>query len=472
MIPAFTVAQIRRAEEQALVSTGDGELMRRAAAEIALAATDHFEQRGETVTGRRAVLLVGAGNNGGDALYAGALLRRRGMTVTAILTTPDKAHSGGLAALRRVRGRSAEVGEAAAALAVADLVIDGLVGIGARPPLRPEMAALVVLANSATAFRLAVDVPSGLAPDTGLADGEVFRADTTVTFGGLKVGVLMGDSMAGQVVVVDLGMAPDATTAELRVLTDLDVTDLLPDPDSAADKYSGGVPGIVAGSAVYPGAALLCTGGAVRLRPGMVRYCGPQVDAVVNRYPEVVGADDPARAGKVQAWVVGPGMGTDTAALDRLTTVVDSDQPIVVDADGLTLLSRNPRLLIGRRGRTTVITPHEGEFARLFPGIPLGDRLAAARSAAAESGATVLLKGHRTVVAAPDGQAFVNTTGSGWLATAGSGDVLSGVLGSLLAAGVEAPLAAAAAAHLHGRAGERAAADRVFGATELLTRLR
>ncbi len=468
MIPAFTVGEIRQAEKQALDRTAEHELMRTAAAEVALSVADHFDG---AVTGRSAVLLVGAGNNGGDALFAGALLRRRGVAVTAVLAAPERAHRAGLAALRRMRGRVVDIAAAAPVLARADVVVDGLVGIGARLPLDGSLAALVALANSATALRVAVDVPSGLDPDTGRRAGEVFHADLTVTFGGMKIGLLLADDVAGRVIVADLGMAPDPAGAGVRVLTDLDAAALLPDPAQADDKYTAGVPGIVAGSAIYPGAALLCAGGAVRLRPGMVRYAGPQVEAVVSRYPEIVGSDDPARAGTVQTWGAGPGMGTDAAALNRLSTVAAAGVPVVVDADGLTLLGQNPRLLTGRRGRVTVLTPHDREFTRLFPHLSLDDRLAAARAAAAESGAVVLLKGHRTLVASPGGSAYVNTTGSSWLATAGSGDVLTGMLASLLATGIDAALAAAGAAHLHGRAGERARRDRAPGAAALLSRL-
>ncbi|WP_230313438.1 NAD(P)H-hydrate dehydratase [Nakamurella alba] len=468
-IPSCTVAQIRDAERAALARTPEGALMRRAAGELTTAVLDALDGH---VVGRSVVLLVGAGNNGGDALWAGVALRRRGGAVTALLTDPARAHPAGAAGLRRVGGRLLDVARADVEklLAAADVVIDGLVGLAARPPLREPAASLVRLANRCAALRVAVDLPSGLDPDSGVATGEIFDADVTVTFGGAKPGLLVSTS-AGRVVVADLGMAPDPAVASVGVLTDQLVAGLLADPGSGDDKYSGGVVGIVAGSAQYPGAAVLAVGGAVRLRPGMVRYAGPQAAAVVQAWPEVVGADDPSRAGRVQAWVVGPGAGTDTAARDRLVTVLAADGPVLVDADGLTLLAAEPALLEGRRG-PLVLTPHEGEFARLFPDLDLTDRLGAARAAAASTGAVILLKGHRTVIAAPDGRAYVNTTGSSWLATAGSGDVLAGVMGSLLATGIDPLLAAAAGAHLHGRAGERAAHDRAAGAHQLWDRLR
>lgn len=476
MIPAFTVEQIRAAEAAALArvrAVGQGDaLMRRAAAEVAGAVTDRLGRSG-LVTGRSAVLLVGSGHNGGDALYAGALLRRRGMAVTALLTDPERAHPGGLAALIAQRGRIRSVGAGADVgrwLEGAEVIVDGLVGLAGRPPLRDPAADLVQRANGSGALRVAVDLPSGMDPDTGITAGPVFRADVTVTFGGAKPGLLLA-SAAGEVIVAELGLMPPADTARVGVLTDAEVTALLPQVGPESDKYSGGVPGIVAGSVRYPGAAVLCVGGAVRLRPGMVRYAGPQGPAVVAAWPEVVAADDPARSGTVQAWVVGPGLGTDAAALTRLSTVLAADVPVAVDADGLTLLSRHPELLVARAGRPTVLTPHAGEFARVFPDLELTDRLGAVRAAAERAEVTVLLKGHRTLIAAPDGRVLVNTTGSPVLATAGSGDVLSGMIGSLLAAGLDPLPAAAAAAHRHGRAGERAAVDHAYGAPALWSRL-
>ena len=162
-------------------------------------------------------------------------------------------------------------------------------------------------------------------------------------------------------------------------------------------------------------------------------------------------------------------MGTDGAAFARLREVLDAEEPVLVDADGLTLLAGAPGLLAARvrRGGATVLTPHAGEFARLFPDLDPAQRLASARAAAARSGVTVLLKGHRTVIAAPDGRTAINLTGSGWLATAGSGDVLSGLLGSVLATGLDPFTAAVVAAHVHGRAGERAEASGRAGAQAL-----
>ena len=466
MIPAFTVEQIRRAEAVALQGDRDDSMMRRAAYEVAAAVVSRL---GRTV-GQSVVLLVGPGNNGGDALYAGALLRRRGMSVSAVVLDVGRAHAGGLRAFRRAGGTVATGGEAAGRIERADVVVDGLLGLGARQPLPAAIADLVSVSSAATGLKVAVDLPTGVDADTGRTDRGAFRADVTVTFGGMKAGLLVAQSHVGQVVVADLGFAPG--DAQVFALTDADVRAAIPDPGAADDKFSGGVPGIVAGSPSYPGAAVLSVGGAVRTRPGMVRYAGPQAAAVVSRWPEVVAAPDIESAGQVQAWVAGPGMGTDASAQSLLRFVLASEVPVLVDADGLTMLAGRMSLLANRRDRPTLLTPHSREFARLFPDLDPEDRLRSVRAAAARSGATILLKGSRTVIADPAGRVAVNTTGSAWLATAGSGDVLSGIIGSLLAGGLSPWSAAAAGAHLHGRAGERAMADRVPGAEALSDRIR
>ncbi len=211
---------------------------------------------------------------------------------------------------------------------------------------------------------------------------------------GLVVGA--GRGYAGTVHLVDVGLVLAAPTA--RVLTDAEAADRLTDPGSADDKYSQGVVGVVAGSATYPGAGVLCTGAALRTRPGLVRYAGTAAEGVRAAWPEaVVTAGRPADAGRVQAWVVGPGMGTDDDARSVLAEVLATDLPVVVDADALTLLAADPGLARDRAA-PTVLTPHDREFARFGWGLG-ADRIGAARAAAADLGVTVLLKGDATVVA-------------------------------------------------------------------------
>ena len=466
MRAAFPVEVVRAAERAAMQAVPEGALMQRAAAGLAAECVRILRQG---VYGTTVAVLAGAGDNGGDALYAGARLAARGAAVTAVLLSPDRAHPGGLTALRAAGGRVLPAGSPAATevVAAARLVLDGIVGIGGSGGLRPAAAGLVA---AVTGTVVAVDLPSGVDADTGAVEGEAVRADVTVTFGMLKPGLLVGAGAehAGDVRLVEIGL--DLPEPRLRVLDPADVARLVPRPGPRDDKYTRGVVGVAAGSSTYPGAGVLSTGAAVHGGAGMVRYAGGAAEHVRSRWPEaIVTEGKPSEAGQVQAWVVGPGIGTDDAAAGLLRDVLGQDVPVLVDADGLTLLAREPELV---RSRTapTVLTPHDREFERVAG--PVGaDRVGAARRAAAEMGVTMLLKGNATVVAGPDGFAYVNPTGTPWLATAGSGDVLSGLAGALLAGGVEPALAAALAAYLHGLAGSIAAGGATTSATGVLAAL-
>jgi ADP-dependent NAD(P)H-hydrate dehydratase / NAD(P)H-hydrate epimerase len=464
VIGLYTAAQVRAAERSVLAGLRPGALMQRAATGLATVCLGLLGR----AHGVRVVLLVGSGDNGGDALFAGATLAARGAQVSAVLLAPDRAHAEGLAAFRRAGGRVAGV----EALARADLVLDGIVGIGGSGGLRPDAVALVRAAVAGPGLLVAVDVPSGVAADTGEVPGEAFPAQHTVTFGAVKTGLVVGPGRAhaGTVHLVDIGLAGHLPPPDAGRLTDADVAGHLDPPGPDDDKYSRGVVGIVAGSATYPGAGVLCTGAALRTRPGLVRYAGTAAAGVSAAWPEaLVTSGRPGDAGRVQAWVAGPGMGTDDDARSALAEVLRTDLPVVVDADALTLVAQQPEL-VGHRTAPTVLTPHDREFARLFGDVGT-DRVAAARRGAAALGCTVLLKGDATVVADADGTAYVNGTGTSWLATAGTGDVLAGVLGALLATGLPPATAAAAAAHVHGRAGQLAAADGPLIAGDLVRTL-
>lgn len=464
MRTAFGVETVRAAERELLARLPEGALMQRAAAGLAAACAGMLGR----VYGSRIVLLVGSGDNGGDALYAGARLARRGAGVAAVLLAPERAHQGGLRALRTAGGRVSTAPERD--IAAADLVLDGIVGIGGRGGLRPEAARSARLACDSRAFVVAVDLPSGVDADTGEVRGDAVRADATVTFGAYKPGLLVDPARerAGAVRLVDIGLdLPEA--ADLEALQYADVAGLLPVPGPSSDKYRRGVVGIVAGSARYPGAAVLAVSGAVRGGAGAVRYVGPAGDAVIARYPEaLVHAGPPSRAGRVQSWVVGPGLGEDPAGADLLRDVLAADVPVLIDADGLRFADR---AAVRARTAPTLLTPHAGEAAALL-GVERAEveagRLAAVRRLAREYGATVLLKGSTTLVADAGRRTVrVNPTGTGWLATAGSGDVLSGLAGSLLAAGLDTVDAASTAAFLHGLAARRAARGAPVGAQEV-----
>jgi hydroxyethylthiazole kinase-like uncharacterized protein yjeF len=468
MIGLYTAEEIRAAEEPLLAATRPGTLMQRAAAGLAAVCARLLQG----VYGRRVALLVGTGNNGGDALFAGARLAARGARVTAVLLDVERAHPAGLAALRRAGGRVRSATEPGVQhlVARADLVLDGILGIGGSRGLRPAAAELSTAAAEGAGITVAVDVPSGIDASTGAVDGVAFPAMHTVTFGAVKVGLVVGEgrAYAGQVHLVDIGL--DLPAAGVHQLTDADAAARLASPSATDDKYSQGVVGIVAGSATYPGAGVLCTGAALRTRPGLVRYAGTAADGVRAAWPEAIVTDGrPGDAGRVQSWVVGPGMGTDAAARSVLAEVLATDLPVVVDADALTLLAEDPRP-VRERSAPTLLTPHDREFARF--GTEVGaDRVAAARRLAADLGCAVLLKGEATVVADAGGAAFVNGTGTPWLATAGTGDVLSGIAGAVLATGLSGVEAGAFAAHLHGRAGQLAAQRGPLIAGDLVRRL-
>lgn len=451
MRDVWSVAQIRAAEEALIDRVGGNVVMQRAAYGLAVHCGQILGRR----YGARVVLLVGAGNNGGDALYAGALLAGRGASVHAVLFAPERVHVGGVLALVDAGGTTGIPDGARPLLDGADLVVDGIVGIGGRGALRSPADDLL---RDLGAPVVAVDVPSGVDADTGRVAGAAVAATATVTFGGLKAGLVVGAGAdrSGAVHEVDIGLRPHLGEPAARILQDADVAALLPVPGPGDDKYSRGVVGVASGSSSYEGAAVLSVGGALRAKAGLVRYAGYAVAGVRARWPEAVVTEGrPGAAGRVQAWVVGPGLGTDEQASGLVREVLAADVPVLVDADGLTVLAGELGLLRGRRA-PTLLTPHDREFERLFG--PVGhDRLGAARRAAADSGAVVLLKGQATIVAGPDGRALVNPTGSGWLATAGTGDVLSGVAGALLAAGLDPLDAAGAAAYLHGLAGGLAA---------------
>ncbi|MGC0338537.1 NAD(P)H-hydrate dehydratase [Streptomyces sp. SLBN-8D4] len=465
MRTAYNVDTVRTAERELMERLPEGALMQRAAAGLAAACADLLGR----VYGRRVVLLVGSGDNGGDALYAGARLARRGAGVAAVLLAPERAHSAGLAALRRAGGRAAGIDGAERLIEEADLLLDGIVGIGGKGGLRPDAARLAEVAERSRAAVVAVDLPSGVDADTGEVRGAAVQADLTVTFGTHKPGLLIDPAReyAGSVRLVDIGLrAVLPAEAELEALQHADVRRLLPVPTGESDKYRRGVVGIAAGSARYPGAAVLAVYGALRGGAGAVRYVGPAADAVIARFPETLVSDrGPKQAGRVQAWVVGPGAGDDASAVGE---VLASDVPVLIDADGLRLAGRDA---VRARTAPTLMTPHAGEAAALL-GVPRaeveGARLASARELAGRYGATVLLKGSTTLVADAGGGAVrVNPTGTAWLATAGSGDVLSGLAGSLLASGLSALDAGSTAAYLHGLAGRFAADGAPVGAHDV-----
>ena len=475
MRPVYDVATVRAAESSVMAGLPDGALMDRAATGLADSCATLMRDLGLRIAGARVVLLIGSGNNGGDALYAGAQLARRGARVGAVLLG-ERTHAGGLAAFRS-QGGSVLAGAAAdLALESADLIIDGILGIGGRGALRADAARCAALAAQSGALVVAVDIPSGVDADTGaVADPTaVVDADATVTFGCLKPGLLTspGRDYPGAVLLIDIGLGASLPVADLHALDSIDLADAVPEPGPEDYKYSRGVVGVAAGSPLYRGAAFMATGSARHGNIGMVHVLDRGdglAQALVDEFWDVVIASAaPAAVKRATAWVVGPGLGMDLDGRRVLRDILAVDAPVVVDADALRMLGEGEsRAELAARRCPTVLTPHEGEFAALGYSIGEGaaeDRLGRARQAARELGAIVVLKGPGTVIASPGGAAYVDTWGTPDLGTAGSGDVLSGFMAALLAGAAArgdvdddaAARVAAAAVGLHGLAGRLA----------------
>ncbi|MDP5228035.1 MULTISPECIES: NAD(P)H-hydrate dehydratase [Arthrobacter] len=516
---AYSADQVRAAERPALDAGMGAVLMSRAAFGLAVAVQRLIRQRRGGLYGARAVALVGKGNNGGDGLWALANLARRGVAVSAVLVDRE-AHAEGLAALRAAGGhvlslpgvptgreylsfqdpqsdrysRPVGVGEGVEVCCRADVVIDAILGTGARGGLRGPAASLVGALALAQAGQdgfppvVACDVPSGVDPDTGEIHGPVLYAELTVTFAAAKAALFLppGARCAGRVEVVPIGVEESLGEPVLGRLDAGEARALLPRPSADGHKYTRGVLGVVAGSEEYPGAALLACSAALAAGAGMVRYYGPaSVCAVINAVlPEVVchsGTAVPEKRlpGRVQAWLLGSGVSGDEQ-LDRCRAALGSGEPAVVDAGALDLVGP------GTDRPELILTPHAGELALLLSRLgtewnreEVEARSLAALSEAVEStGVTVLLKGPQTLVRSPGGLGYSQADGTPWLATAGSGDVLAGVLGALLAQAASAEGAdddgrwarvAALAAVVHGRAGRIASGEAAGGVGRPLT---
>lgn len=479
---ASLAAEIRAAEAEPLAREGEAALMDRASAAVADVARSLLAERDIDAAGTRAVLLVGTGNNGGDALLAGALLARAGATVTALIVG-DTAHPRGLALLREAGGtiisdiaisdlaaRDGMGSAAATVLAGANLVVDGIVGLGATPGLR-EPAASLVAAIPASATVLAVDLPSGLGADSGAASAVHVSAHATVAFTTPTACVLLPPAAiaAGRVTFADVGVPipPRNPAAPIR-LTEAGVASRWPIPGAHDNKYSRGVVGVIAGSEAYPGAAVLTCTAAVRSGAGMVRYIGPRrvQDLVLAARPEIVVGAPSGALPRVEAWVVGPGISGDRDQEAAATAALASGVPCVVDAGAiepflaLRLAANGTRDASTQGAEEILLTPHAGELARALAraGVPLtedeiaSDPSRAAITLAVAARATVLLKGAVTLIASPGGAVWSEAEGPAWLATAGAGDVLAGIAGTLLASGISADEAGAMAAFVHGRA--------------------
>ena len=396
------------------------------------------------------LVLCGPGNNGGDGYVAARHLAAAGWPVSVAALAPPRGDA--IAAASRWGGPVAPV--TADSVARAGLVVDAVFGAGLARDLDPGVADVL-----RTARRLvAVDVPSGLDGATGAVCGFAPRAWLTVTFFRRKPGHLLlpGRILCGETVLADIGMPDAALPDGISTFHNHPALWALPVPDVADHKYSRGHVTVLGGAAMT-GAARLAAASSRRAGAGMVTIAAATAGAAAIYRAGAPGVIVDERGIAVllldarrTVWVCGPGLGV-AAAAATLPPLLAAGRRVVVDADALTACAAAPERLRG----AAVLTPHAGEFARVFG--PAGtDRLAAVRSAAAETGAVVLLKGADTIIASPDGRAAINDSAPPWLATAGAGDVLAGLIAGLLAQGMPAWEAACAAAWLHGTAATRA----------------
>jgi NAD(P)H-hydrate epimerase len=445
--------------------------------------------------GRRAVVVAGKGNNGGDGLVAARYLSRRGMAVAVVLLEPGEAlREPASANLDRLRTRCAGVRiRAFGAPALdreldrADVVIDAIFGTGFRG-VPEDHAAVAIDAIAATASPVvAVDIPSGVNGESGAIEGAAVDADVTVTFGAAKPGVVLlpGAANAGVVEVVDIGFPAGLVTGDAWLLEPEDVAAALPARDVDTHKRAAGVVVVMGGSRRMTGAVCLSAEAAYRAGAGLVTVAVPEgiLPVVQTRLRETTFLPLPETADgtiaasmatleqglqAADAVAIGPGMTTNDETATYIRTLVrSSPAPLVLDADGLNAFVEHVPELADRRA-PAVLTPHAGEFARLA-GITArevgADRIGHARKLAAEANAVVLLKGSRTVIASPEGHVLVNPTGGPYLATGGTGDVLTGMIAALIARGAEPWLAAGAAAYAHGIAGRLAGRELGDGTT-------
>lgn len=467
MIELLLPSEMSRADQLTIEAGTPGVLLMERAGEAVAKAAAALAPEGMVV------VLAGPGNNGGDGFVAARLLRDRGFRVrVALYGERDRLHGDAALAAGRFAGEVV-VGDPAA-FEGASLVIDGLFGAGFRPPLSAEAGQLIQAVNRCDARVLAIDLPSGLPGEGSVTDGPAVQADETVTFFRRKPAHLLfpGRALCGRVRVADIGI-PASTLREIAPRTFHNRPVLwrraLPALRPAGHKYDRGHLLVLAGPAGRGGAARLAATAGLRAGAGLVTLAAP-ADALADHAAQLTAvmlreAGEPAAVEalladrRINAVVLGPGLGVGTSTIDLVEAVLRSRAAVVLDADAITSFEGAADRLaaqIARRDAPTVVTPHSGEFARIVPDLVGPSKLENARAAARRSGAVVVLKGADTVVAAPDERAAIADNAPPSLATAGSGDVLAGIVGGLLAQGAPAFEAAAAGVWLHGEAGTEA----------------
>ncbi len=432
--PILTAAETRAAEE-ALFARGTSviELMGRAGRAVADIAWDRF---GPLET----LVACGPGNNGGDGYVIARRLRERGVRVRVAASSEPKTD-----AARDARAGWDGPVEPLAEAAPAPLFVDALFGTGLSRPLAADVAEPARRLMAAARRRVAVDLLSGLATDDGAVLTELPAADLTVALGALKRAhrLMPAAALCGEVAVADIGLDLPAGDNVPREIA----RPRIAGPGFESHKYSRGKVLVVAGA--MPGASMLAALAAQRAGAGYVELLGGVGEGVPHALVRRAWDDDALRDARIGAIVIGPGLGTDAEAERRLHLALATGKPLLIDADALTLIARQGTQRIEA---PAVLTPHGGEYARLFGEVP-GSALDRAREGARRTGAVLLLKGACTVVADPDGRAAIGAPAPGWLASAGTGDVLAGILGTLLAQTGDPFVAAQGAVWLHSEAG-------------------
>ena len=475
----YTVAQVRALDRRAIDELGVSgfELMRRAAWVALSSLRRHWPQA------RRIAVHCGPGNNGGDGFLLAVLAREAGLHVDVLAL--GEASAGDAGAARQAwkdAGGAVRLWQAGDALPEADVHVDALYGTGLRRAPEPPVAALIEAINAGGAPVLALDVPSGLDADTGHVPGVAIRAAVTVSFIAAKRGLHTGRAAAhvGVLELDALGLPESLWQGELPDAHVLTATQL---PPRARDAHKGTNGHVLAigGEHGMGGAIRLCGEAALRAGAGLVSVATrtEHIFALNAARPELMahGVDGPQALepllARASVLALGPGLGQSAWSHALWLTALDSGKPLVLDADGLNLLAREPR----RFAQPAVLTPHPGEAARLFGGTVAdveADRCAAARLLAGRYDAVVVLKGSGSLIAAPDGRLNVCPWGNPGMATGGVGDLLTGVIAALLAQGCDAWQAACLGTGLHARAGDRAArqGERGLVASDLLAPLR
>lgn len=463
----YSIESLREAEKSEVKRYPENFLMQRAGLFVAHHTVSFLQKNSIVQTQLSALLLVGSGGNGGDALYAGVHLLKNNMKVQALAIDPQNTHEEARNAFLQAGGQflvpSQLESQPSTLLSPYNVVIDGISGLSGTGVLRAPFDALMPYI---TCPIISIDMPSDIVPHTGVKTSKTPVSTMTVTFGALKAAHILGRKYCGHIELMTF--SPDfIDSLKAPAYQSFSTKDMekWPIPSEESDKYSGGVLGIAAGSPQYPGAAVLAVGGAITATSSMVRYLGANTAEIISRWPEAVTSSTLEETGRVNAWLVGPGSQSDRL-LDIFLHIIENKIPCVIDAEGLNFLAHHQDLLKTICASTTaILTPHYGEFQRLFSSDlsteSVHGRCQTVQQTANALGCTIVLKGNSTIIASPNTVTALSVAPTPWAATPGSGDVLAGIMGALLAAGVHPHICANMAAWAHSRAAQLASVDLV-----------